>query len=175
MNLVLIGYRGTGKSRVARLLSERLRWPVFDADDQIERFAGRSIARIFNEQGEEAFRDFETQVVEDLAQRPKSVLALGGGAILRERNRAAIAQQGRVVWLTASPETILRRIEADSDSVTRRPNLTATGGITEIIATLEARNPIYRQCADLVVDTEDKTPAEVADAILAQWNLHEEG
>lgn len=174
MNLVLIGYRGTGKSQVARLVSERLRWPVFDADDQIERVAGCSISRIFDEQGEDAFRDFETTVVEDLAGRPRSVLALGGGAVLRKRNRAAIARQGRVVWLTASPETILRRIQADSDSASRRPNLTATGGITEIIATLEARNPIYRQCADLVVDTEDKTPAEVADAILAQWNLPEE-
>ncbi len=174
MNLVLIGYRGTGKSRVAPLLGARLQWPWFDADDQIERCAGRSIARIFDEQGQRAFRDWETKVVADLAQRPRCVLALGGGAVLRAENREAIAGQGRVVWLTASPDTIFQRIQADADSASRRPNLTAAGGITEIIATLEARNPVYRQCAQMVVDTEDKTPAEVADAILAQWNLHGE-
>jgi shikimate kinase len=175
MNLVLIGYRATGKSQAARVLSARLGWPWFDADDQIERRAGCSIARIFDEQGEEAFRALESEIVAELAERPRSVLALGGGAVMRAENREAIARQGRVAWLTASPETILRRIQADADSSARRPNLTAAGGITEIIATLAERNPVYRQCAHLVVDTEDKTPAEVADAILAQWNLPTEG
>ena len=171
MNLVLIGYRATGKSQVARLLAARLGWPWFDADEEVERRAGRTIARIFADQGEQAFRDLESAVVEELAQRTRAVIALGGGAVMRAENRAAIAGQGRVVWLTASPETILRRIEADEGSTSRRPNLTAAGGITEIIATLEARKEIYRQCAHLVVDTQDKTPAEVAEAILAQWNL----
>ena len=83
MNLVLIGYRGTGKSHVARVLSERTGWPWIDADDQIEARAGKSIAQIFADDGEEAFRDWESQVVADLAQRDRCVLALGGGGVPR--------------------------------------------------------------------------------------------
>jgi shikimate kinase len=173
MNLVLIGYRGTGKSQVARRLAERLAWPWFDADVEIEARAGKTIAQIFAEEGEPAFRDWEAKVVADLATHERAVLALGGGAVMRPENRAAIAPRGRVVWLTASAETIWQRIQADTATASRRPDLTATGGITEIIATLAARRPIYRQCAHLVVDTENKTPAEVADAILAQWQRSE--
>jgi shikimate kinase len=171
MNLVLIGYRGTGKSVVARLLGERLGWPWIDADQRIEELAGKSIARIFADDGEAAFRDWESRAVVEAAARDRTVIALGGGALVREENRAAIAPRGCVVWLTASPETIWRRIASDPATAARRPNLTATGGITEIIATLDARAPIYRQCARLVVDTENKTPAEVADAILAGLEL----
>ncbi len=173
MNLVLIGYRGTGKSQVAHRLAERLGWPSFDADEQIEARAGKTIAQIFADDGESAFRDWETNVVADLAAHDRAVLALGGGAVMRPENRAAIARQGRVVWLTASAETIWQRMQADAATASRRPDLTAAGGITEIIATLAARQPIYRQCAQLVVDTENKTPAEVADAILARWQFSE--
>ncbi len=173
MNLVLIGYRGTGKSQVARLLAERTGWPWLDTDDQIETLAGKSIAQIFSQEGEEAFRDWEARVVADLATRRHFVLALGGGAVMRTENREAIATQGRVVWLTASPETIWRRIRTDAATAGRRPNLTAAGGISEIVATLRAREPIYRQSAHLVIDTEAKTPADVADAILAKWKLSE--
>ena len=171
MNVVLIGLRGTGKSTVARLLAERLNWPWFDADVQIERHAGKPIAAIFADDGEAAFRDWESRVVADLAARDRTVLALGGGAVVCAENRAAIAALGRVVWLTASPQTLLKRIEADRSTATRRPNLSAAGGITEIIATLDARRAVYRQCAHLEVDTEGKTPAQVADAILEQLKL----
>jgi shikimate kinase len=171
MNLVLIGLRGTGKTTVARLLAERLAWECFDADAEIESRAGKSIAAIFADDGEAAFRDLESRVVADLANRAHVVLALGGGAVMREENRRAIAAQGRVVWLAASPETLLRRIQADRASAARRPNLTSAGGITEITATLDARRAVYGACAHLTVDTEEKTPAQVADAILQQLDL----
>ncbi len=171
MNLVLIGYRATGKTSVARRIGERLGWPWFDADALVESRAGKSIARIFAEDGETVFRDLESQVVTELAHRDRSVLALGGGAVVRPANRRALGAPCKVVWLTASPQTIWQRILADATSLERRPNLTAQGGITEIIATLDARNPIYRQCSHLEVDTEGKTPDELADAILAQLDL----
>ncbi|MEX0678142.1 MAG: shikimate kinase [Pirellulales bacterium] len=171
MNLVLIGLRGSGKTAVARIVAERLGWPHFDADAEIESRAGKSIAEIFAADGEAAFRDWEVQVVADLAASDAAVIALGGGAVMRPENRAAIALRGRVVWLTASPETLWRRIEADRHSAARRPNLTPGGGITEIIATLDARGAIYRQCAHLVLDTEAKTPDQIADAILEQLDL----
>jgi shikimate kinase len=171
MNIVLVGYRGTGKSTVARLLAAQLQWPWFDADVEIESRAGKSIAQIFASDGEESFRDWESRVVADLCARERCILALGGGAVMRPENREAILRQGRVVWLQASPETLWRRIQSDSSTAERRPDLTAQGGITEIIATLEARREIYRQCAHSEVDTQGKSPEEVANAILAQLNL----
>jgi shikimate kinase len=171
MNLVLIGLRGTGKSTVAEVLAARLGWSWYDADTEIERRAALTIKQIFEAGGEAAFRDWETQVVTELAQHERAVLALGGGAILRPENRAAIAQQGTIVWLTASPETLWSRIQADATTAARRPNLSAGGGINEIIATLDARREVYRQCADMEVDTEGKTPDQVADAIVEQLPL----
>src|SRR5262249_25682645 len=146
MNVILIGLRGTGKTTVARLLAERLSWPWFDADEEIEARAGKSIAGIFADDGEEAFRDWESRVVAELAARDGAGLAWGGGAVLRPENRAAIERQGRIVWLTASPQTLASRVEADRATAASRPNLTAAGGITEIIATRDARREIYRQC-----------------------------
>ena len=99
MLLTLIGYRATGKTTLARLLAERLGWDWIDADVEIERRAGKSIARIFAEQGEPAFRDLEAQVIADLCRRDRLVLAAGGGAPLRPESRRAMREAGKVVWL----------------------------------------------------------------------------
>jgi shikimate kinase len=96
-------------------------------------------------------------------------MALGGGAVLRESNRQAIARtRGPVVWLTASVETILDRVAADKTTSARRPNLTTGGGRDEVESLLAQRMPLYRECATLVVNTEGKSAAEVADEIAAQ-------
>jgi shikimate kinase len=167
MNIFLIGYRGTGKSTVARLLAERLKLAWLDADEVLERRAGKTIAEIFATDGETAFRDWETTVVADLAARENLVVALGGGAILRAENRRAISGRGRTVWLRAGVETLARRIAADAVTAARRPNLTAAGGPAEIEQLLAAREQHYRACAEFAVDTEGKTPEQVAAEIAA--------
>jgi shikimate kinase len=166
----LIGYRGTGKSTVAAELASGLGFDWVDADDEVERRAGKSIAAIFAVDGEAAFRDLEAQVVAELCGRKRTVVALGGGAVLREENRTAIRAAGPVVWLTASVDAIAARLAADESTSNRRPNLTNSGGRAEIEAVLAERTPIYRACATLVVDTERKTPSDVADEIMASLN-----
>jgi shikimate kinase len=164
--IFLIGYRGTGKTSVARELASRLAYDWIDADDIVEQEAGKSIAGIFADEGEAGFREWEGRVVTALSRKRRAVVALGGGSVLRADNRQAICAAGPVVWLTASVDTILNRVAADSTTASRRPNLT-TGGRTEIEELLAIRTRHYQQCATLIVDTEGKTPAEVAEEIAA--------
>ncbi len=168
MLLTLIGYRATGKTTLAKLLAQRLGCDWIDADVEIERRAGKSIARIFAEDGEPAFRDLEARVIADLCRRPNLVLAAGGGAPLREESRRAMRASGKVVWLKAAPETIHRRMTADATTPDRRPSLTEYDPIREIVELLERREPIYRETAHLELDTEGRSPEELADAILAR-------
>jgi len=171
MNIVLIGYRGTGKTTVAQELASRLGCDWVDSDAEIERHAGKSIAAIFETVGESGFRELESQRLAELTQRERLVLAVGGGAVLRESNRDRLKSFGHVVWLTADPATILARISGDATSESRRPNLTNVGGLTEIEQVLARRRAIYARCADLVVDTEGKMPADVADEIIRRLDL----
>jgi shikimate kinase len=170
-SIALVGYRGTGKSTVAQQLALRLGWDWADADVEVELRAGKSIAAIFADDGEEAFRSLEAAAAAELCARRKLVIALGGGAVLREDNRAALARCGAVVWLKASVDTIVRRLSEDAATAARRPNLTKSGGRTEVEQLLAARTPFYRGCATLEVDTEDKAPAEIADEIVAALGL----
>jgi len=170
--LVLIGARGTGKSTVARIVAARLGRPWRDSDREIEARAGRSIAAIFAESGEPAFRDWEERTVAELTvECPGAVLATGGGAVLREVNRRRLRDFGFVVWLTAHPSELARRLKADGRGLAARPALTAAGALDEIAQVLEARSPIYREMADAVIETEERGPDDVAGSILAAWML----
>jgi shikimate kinase len=166
-NIALIGYRGTGKTTIAQLVALRLGYDWVDADVEVESTVGMSIAEIFATSEEEKFRDVEEQVVAELCGRQRMVLALGGGAVLREESRRRLAKCGAVVWLKASAATIESRLADDPTTGGRRPNLTNHGGRTEIEALLHEREPIYRSCATLEVDTEDRAPADIADEIVA--------
>ena len=166
-NILLIGYRATGKTTLARLLADKLGWKWIDADVEIERRAGKSIAQIFAQEGEPAFRDLEAQVVADLAGVQRIVVATGGGAPMRPENRQAMLQ-GKIVYLTALPETIHRRMTGDATTSARRPNLTDKDPLAEILQLLALRQPIYRELAHIEVDTEGKTPEQIAEEILAR-------
>ncbi len=166
MNTFLIGYRATGKSSVGRALAMKMNTPFVDSDDEIERRAGKSIAAIFSEDGEPAFRDLEVAVITDLAANRSGVVSLGGGAILREEVRRVIAA-GFVIWLKASPETITQRISQDAASAERRPRLTTHDADDEIRLLLAQREPLYAACADVAIETENKATAQVVDEAFA--------
>jgi len=168
--LVLIGYRGSGKSTVGRILSDRLGWPFWDADLEIEARAGRTITAIFADWGEPVFRDWEERVLAELTERfPAAIIATGGGAVVREANRRRLREFGQVAWLTADPSLLASRLESDRRGLGERPALTAVGTIAEIAQVLAVRTPLYRGLADIVIETSDKSPDEVATAILGCW------
>jgi len=171
MNLILIGYRATGKTTLASLLAGRLDYDWMDADVEIERRAGKSIAGIFADDGEPVFRDLEEEVIADLCGRDRLVLAAGGGAPMRETSRRAMRRAAKVVWLTATPETILARMTGDATTAGRRPNLTEKDPLEEIVDLLARRGPVYRESSHLIVDTENKTPDEITGEILRRLDL----
>lgn len=172
MSVVLIGYRGTGKTTVGKLLAARWSLDVVDADCELEAQAGKSIAEIFADEGEPSFRDRETAVLKELVSRPRCVVSAGGGAVLREENREILRAAEWIVWLKATPETIADRVLADETTNLRRPRLTTSGGMQEIVALLAQREPLYRQMAHCEVDTDGLTASEVVDRMVNQAPEH---
>lgn len=166
--IFLIGYRGSGKTTLGRRLAEVLEWSFVDADEELESRYGTTIRDIFAAEGEPGFRDKEEAVLAELGQREDCVIATGGGVVLRPINRERL-RSGFRVWVTAEAETIWRRVSADPTTASRRPNLTV-GGLEEIAQLLAEREPLYRQCADLTVPTDDLSPDQLCLAILAAWN-----
>ena len=165
MNIVLIGYRGTGKSEVGKLLAERLSRPLINMDAEIVKQAGSSIPELVEAAGWEHFRDLETAEARKLAGLDNLVIDCGGGVIEREENIVILQQNARVFWLKASVATIVKRIAGD----TQRPSLTSGKSFTEEVAeVLERRTPKYRSAAHCEIDTDPATPAQIADAIIAQ-------
>jgi shikimate kinase len=166
VNITLIGYRGTGKTTVARLVAEELGWDWFDLDACIEERARRTIREVFASEGEPGFRDRESELIRELAGGDRLVIAAGGGTVLRPANRSVIKASGFTVWLVASPSTIHHRIESDPSTASRRPSLTDHDQFTEICRLLSDREPLYRECADLIVQTDHVEPVEIARRIV---------
>jgi shikimate kinase len=165
MNIVLIGYRGTGKSAVGQILAERLGRTLVNMDAEIVKQAGSSIPELVKAAGWEHFRDLETSEARKLAGLDNLVIDCGGGVIEREENIAILQQNARVFWLKADVATIVKRIEGD----TQRPSLTSGKTFTEEVAeVLDRRTPKYRSAAHCEIDTDSATPAQIADTIIAQ-------
>ena len=163
MNIVLIGYRGTGKSVVGKILAERLSMPCVGMDAEIEKAAGMAIPEIVEKSGWPGFRDLESKIARELSQKDFLVIDTGGGVIERSENVDALRINASVFWLKASVENIVRRIEAD----TQRPSLTEGKTFTEEVAeVLEKRIPKYRDAAQFEIDTDDSTPGQVAAKVL---------
>jgi len=162
MNVVLIGYRGTGKSTVGKVLAARLGRELVSTDREIVRRAGRSIPEIVAEHGWEYFRNLESDVCRDLGGRDNLVIDTGGGAILRPQNVDVFKQHGTLFWLTATVETIVGRIGNDS----QRPSLTGTKTfVEEIQEVLEERTPKYQAAADYIIPTDGRSIDELVGSL----------
>ena len=154
MSILLIGYRGSGKTTVGHKLADRLWQPFVDVDELIVTEAGKSIKEIFEQEGEQAFRELEEKAVREACGLAEHVIALGGGSVLRESNRQAISQSGHpVVYLRCEPAELHKRIHADPATPAMRPSLTHLGGgIEEITKLLDEREPLYRQVKTAELD-----------------------
>jgi shikimate kinase len=163
MNIVLVGYRGTGKSTVGRLLASRLGRELVSTDAEIIKRAQRSIPEIVAQKGWEHFRDLESDICREFASRDQLVIDTGGGAILRVQNVEALKKNGTVFWLTASVETIAKRIGSSN----QRPSLTGTKSfVDEIQDVLRERTPKYQAAADHSIATDNRSVNQLVETIL---------
>ncbi|MBC7376555.1 MAG: shikimate kinase, partial [Burkholderiaceae bacterium] len=158
---------GSGKSTVGRQLARRLGVGFTDSDHVIEQRLGCSIRLYFEREGEDAFRDVEQAVIDDLTQHHQGVLATGGGAVLREANRQHLHGRGHVVYLRSSPEEVFRRLRHDVN----RPLLQVGDPLSRLRELYEARDPLYREAAHFVIETGRPSVATLANMIQMQLEL----
>ena len=165
-NVALIGFMGTGKSSVGRLVADSLRFEYLDTDELIEKCAGKSISRLFEQDGEPAFRDLERQVIHELRNRKGVIISTGGGAGANEVNLGSLKEHALVVCLWASPHIIWARVRTQ----THRPLLQGADPEGKIRDLLAVREPFYRE-ADVLLNTEVRSPKEVAQHVVHEFHL----
>jgi shikimate kinase len=167
MNLVLIGYRGSGKSAVGRRLADRLKMTFVDTDDLIEERQGIPITDIVKSRGWGHFRKLENNVIEEISKRDHLIIAPGGGAILDTDNVKALRKNGFILWLKADKQTLFKRINQDQGTNARRPTLTGKGTLEEVKEVLSLREPIYERISEIQIDTSTLDVEAVVERILA--------
>ena len=164
MNIVLIGYRGTGKSTVGKILGQRLHRHVISTDEEIVKKAGQSIPQIVEQFGWDHFRELETQMCQSLVNHIDLVIDTGGGLILKEENVTIMKTNSMIFWLTAEVPTIVKRIS----SGTQRPSLSGTKTfVEEIEDILKERTPKYQAAAHHVIQTDHQSPDQLVETILS--------
>jgi len=152
---------GTGKTEVGKELSRLLDMKLIDVDTEIEKSLKLTINDIFKKFGEPRFREIETEMIKNLSEKKNIIISTGGGAVLKQENTDVLRKNGVIVCLTASPETILRRTSRNSD----RPLLQVEDPLKKIKELLNFRTPFYEK-ADIMIDTEGKTPLQIAEEII---------
>jgi shikimate kinase len=160
-NIVLTGFMGTGKTEVGKELSRLLNMKLIDVDTEIEKSENMTINEIFKQFGESRFREIETEMIRKISQKKNIIISAGGGVVLRQVNMDLFRNNGIIVCLTASPETILSRT-SNSDE---RPLLQVEDPFKRIKELLDFRKPFYEK-ADIMIDTENKTPLQIAHEII---------
>ncbi len=166
MNLVLIGYRGTGKTAVGEALSKRLGRPFYDADAYLEQKLGRTISEMVVAEGWPFFRAKEKEVIGEIAAKDDCVIATGGGAVVDKDNAACLGSKGIFVLLKADTHTMIQRIQGDEISAQQRPKLLEGDIYEETERLLKERMPIYEEVADFTVDTSNLAIDEVVEQIV---------
>ena len=172
INLYLVGYRCTGKTGIGRLLACRLRRPFVDCDRALAVAAGRSVRDIVADEGWSGFRLREKRTLHEISRRNGVVVATGGGAVLHPVNVTRMRSSGIVVWLTATPATIRRRMLLDHHSADLRPALTDAAAADEIESVLESRFSAYCTAADFRISTDGRTMAGIADDVTCRLSKH---
>ena len=163
VNLFLVGLMGAGKTTIGRQLARRLKLTFIDSDHEIESRTGANIPWIFDIEGEKGFRKRERDVIDELTQQHGVVLATGGGAVLDKRNRNHLSERGIVVYLHTSIEQLVKRTAKDRN----RPLLQTGDPRARLEELLTERDPIYREIADLVVETDNRNVLATVKAILS--------
>jgi shikimate kinase len=167
LNIIFVGLPGSGKTTIGRQLARRLGLPFVDSDHVIEDRLGCSIREYFAREGEEAFRDVEQAVLDDLSLSHHGVLSTGGGSVLREANRRHLHERGQVIYLRSSPEDVYRRLRHD----TARPLLQVDDPLVRLRSLYEARDALYREAAHYVVETGRPSVAALVNKIIMQLEL----
>jgi shikimate kinase len=160
-NIILTGFMGTGKTAVGRELSRLLNMNLIDVDTEIEKSQRMTINEIFKQFGEPKFREIETEMIRKLSKQKDVIISTGGGAVLRQENMDVLRKQGVIICLMASPETILKRTSRN----TNRPLLQVEDPFGKIQELLNFRKPFYEK-ADIIINTEGKTPLQIAEEII---------
>jgi len=161
--LFLVGPMGAGKTTIGKLLAKKINWEFCDLDAEIEARCGADIAWIFDVEGEEGFRNRETQILDELSRKEKLVMATGGGSILREENRRILGSRGMVVYLQTPLEKLIARTRKDK----KRPLLQVEDRDLVLKKLLDQRDPLYREVADLIIASDFPNPQMVVDEIIA--------
>lgn len=163
-NIYLVGFMGCGKTTISGFLGRRMKMPVIDTDAAIVESEGKSISEIFAESGEESFRTLETNILEKISKTGGSIISCGGGIVLREENIRIMKKYGSVIWLTAKPANILKRVSGDKN----RPLLKDNMNIRHISNMLDSRKSMYERAADYVIRTDDRSIESIVKDILKQ-------
>lgn len=161
-NIYLIGFMGAGKSTIARTLVREQGCSLVEMDEQIVEEQGMSINEIFEKYGEDHFRDIESRLVEDLGKKRGMVVSCGGGVVVRKENVQNMKSSGKIVFLTATPETVYERVKNSTD----RPILNGHMNVEYIAGLMEKRRALYEEAADLTIATDGKTRDEICREIL---------
>ncbi|MFN4196604.1 MAG: shikimate kinase [Caldimicrobium sp.] len=164
--ILLIGFRGTGKSSVGKQLAHALGVPFIDADEEIEKNMGKTIKELVREQGWEFFRKLEKEFLRKLLSRENLVCALGGGAVLHEEEMKELKKESLIIWLDADIEEIKRRLKKDKKTATQRPALTGMTWEEEIENLYKERKPLYKKWADFRIESSCKPPDVLANYII---------
>jgi len=165
-NIILTGFMGTGKTAVGGELARLLDVKLIDVDTEIEKSGDMTINEIFKQFGESRFREIETEMIRKLSENKNSIISTGGGAVLRQENMDIMRSNGVIVCLMATPETVLKRTSNNTD----RPLLQVEDPLKKIKELLNFRKPFYEK-ADIMIDTEGKTPLQIAEEIVEKIRI----